>query len=413
MNRYATGGRAQKIAHWVGLHQDELVAFVSKLVAAESPSLEPLLHDDVLRQLSDALHGLGFHVRRLAGRTTAGHLYARPAVRLRHRRYQLVIGHCDTVWPEGTLRQMPVRISDGKLQGPGMYDMKAGLAQLIFGLKALQALKLTPKVRPVVFINSDEEIGSRESTRYIKRLARGADRALVLEPSLGPEGALKTARKGVGKFTVRVHGKAAHAGLEPGAGTSAILELSHVIQKLFAMNDASRGITVNVGMIDGGLRPNVVAPESTAVVDVRVLTKQDAEDIETRIRALTATTSGATLEIEGGIGRPPMERTEGNRTLWESARRVAGELGIVLSEDTAGGGSDGNTTSLYTPTLDGLGAIGGGAHAHHEFVYLDCLAERTALLALLLLEPPLAVGKSTRRRPATRGAARQPGVGRA
>ena len=159
------------------------------------------------------------------------------------------------------------------------------------------------------------------------------------------------------------------------------------------MNDASRGITVNVGMVDGGLRPNVVAPESTAIVDVRVLTRRDAEDIETRIRALTATTPGATLEIEGGIGRPPMERTEGNRILWEAARRVGQELGIVLSEDTAGGGSDGNTTSLYTPTLDGLGAIGGGAHAHHEFVYLDRLAERTALLALLLLEPPLAIGK--------------------
>jgi glutamate carboxypeptidase len=216
----------------------------------------------------------------------------------------------------------------------------------------------------------------------------------------------------VGKFTVRVHGKAAHAGLEPGAGTSAILELSHVIQKLFAMNDASRGITVNVGMVDGGLRPNVVAPESTAIVDVRVLTKRDAEDIETRICALTAATPGATLEIEGGIGRPPMERTEGNRTLWESARRVGQELGIELSEDTAGGGSDGNTTSLYTPTLDGLGAIGGGAHAHHEFVYLNRLAERTALLALLLLEPPLAARKSPRRRPAARGAARQAGVGR-
>jgi glutamate carboxypeptidase len=143
-----------------------------------------------------------------------------------------------------------------------------------------------------------------------------------------------------------------------------------------------------------------------------VLTKQDAEDIETRIHALTAATPGATLEIEGGRGRPPMERTQGNRTLWESARRVAEELGIVLREDTAGGGSDGNTTSLYTPTLDGLGAIGGGAHAHHEFVYLDRLAERTALLALLLLEPPLAVGRRTRRRPATRGAARQAGVGR-
>ena len=411
MNRDMPSRRAQKIAHWVGVHQDELVSFLSKLVAAESPSLDPPLHDEVLRQLCNALQGLDFCVKLLPGRSTAGQLYARPATRLHHGSYQLLIGHCDTVWPEGTLRNMPVRTSDGMLHGPGMFDMKAGLAQLIFGLKALQALKLIPKVRPVVFINSDEEIGSRESTRHIKRLARRADRALILEPALGPEGALKTARKGVGKFSIRVQGKAPHAGLEPGAGASAILELSHVIQKLFAMNDASRGITVNVGRIDGGLRPNVVAPESTAIVDVRVLTRRDAEDIESRIRALTATTPGATLEIEGGIGRPPMERTEGNRILWEAARRVGQELGIVLSEDTAGGGSDGNTTSLYTPTLDGLGAIGGGAHANHEFVHLDRLAERTALLALLLLEPPLAGGKR-RRRLAARGTARQAGAER-
>ena len=412
MNRNMPSRRAQKITHWVGVHQDELVTFLSKLVAAESPSLDPLLHGEVLRQLSEAFQGLGYSVRRLRGRTTAGHLYARPAVRLRHRGYQLVIGHWDTVWPEGTLRRMPVRISDGKLHGPGIFDMKAGLAQLIFGLRALQALKLTPKVRPVVFIDSDEEIGSRESTRYIKRLARGADRALVLEPPFGAEGALTTARKGVGKFTVRVRGEAVHAGLEPGAGTSAIQELSHVIQKLFTMNDASRGVTVNVGMVDVGLRPNVVAPESTAIVDVRVLTSRDAEDLESRIRGLTAATPGAALEIEGGIGRPPMERTLGNRALWGSARRVGHELGIVLREDTAGGGSDGNTTSLYTPTLDGLGAVGGGAHAHHEFVYLDRLAERTALLALLLLEPPLAIGKRPRRRQAARGAARQAAVER-
>ena len=195
MNPDTPTRRAQKIAHWMGVHQDELVTFLSKLVAAESPSLDPPLHDEVLRQLSNALQGLDFCVKRLPGRTTAGHLYARPATRLRHGSYQLLIGHCDTVWPEGTLRNMPVRISDGRLHGPGMFDMKAGLTQLVFALKALQALKLIPKVRPVVFINSDEEIGSRESTRHIKRLARRADRALILEPALGPEGALKTARK--------------------------------------------------------------------------------------------------------------------------------------------------------------------------------------------------------------------------
>jgi glutamate carboxypeptidase len=290
---------------------------------------------------------------------------------------------------------MPIRATDGKLHGPGVYDMKAGLAQLIFALKALSALRLTPTVRPVVFINSDEEIGSPESTRHIQRLARGADRALIVEPALGPEGRIKTARKGVGRYTVRIRGQAAHAGLEPGAGASAILELSHIIQKLFAMNDASRGITVNVGMVDGGLRPNVIAPESTAVVDVRVPTQADAELIEIRIRSLTVETPGTTIEVEGGIGRPPLERTKRNRALWESARGVAQRLGIELKDGTAGGASDGNTTSLYAPTLDGLGAVGGGAHASHEFIYVDRLVERTALLALILLEPP--VGRRRRR----------------
>jgi glutamate carboxypeptidase len=412
MTTPATTARAQQISRWVEAHREELVAFASRLVAAESPSLEPELHADLLQQLRNALEELGFRVRRLAGRTTAGHLFARPSVGRRCRRYQLLVGHCDTVWPEHTLRTMPLEATDGRLHGPGMYDTKAGLAQLIFALKALNALRLTPTVRPVVFINSDEEIGSPESTRYIKRLARRADRALIVEPALGPDGRLKTARKGVGRFTVRIRGKAAHAGLEPGSGVSAILELSHIIQKLFAMNDASRGITVNVGMVDGGLRPNVIAPESTAVVDVRVLTQGDADRIESCIRALTAETPGIAIEVEGGLGRPPLERTERNRPLWESARALAGELGIELRDGTAGGGSDGNTTSLYAPTLDGLGAVGGGAHASHEFVYIDRLAERTALLALLMLEPPLAGGRRRARRRAKSGAAgRVGGVG--
>jgi glutamate carboxypeptidase len=216
-----------------------------------------------------------------------------------------------------------------------------------------------------------------------------ADRAYVLEPSLGAQGQLKTARKGVGRFTVRVKGKAAHAGLDPAAGASAILELSHVIQALFAMNDAERGITVNVGTIDGGLSPNVVAPLSSATVDVRVLTEADARRIEAQIKGLAPATPGVTLEIEGGIGRPPMERTPRNRVLWEIARDRARLLGMELTEGVAGGGSDGNTTSLYTATLDGLGAVGDGAHAAHEFVYLKSIAERAALLTMLMLAPPL------------------------
>jgi glutamate carboxypeptidase len=403
--RLRNGERAPAISQWLAAHRAELVAFLEKLVAAESPSSEPELHAGVVALLGEALAEAGFRTRRLRGRTTAGQLFARPARRARGGRYQLVIGHCDTVWPGGTVREMPVAVRDGKLHGPGVFDMKGGLAQLVFALRVLAALRLAPKVEPVIFVNSDEEIGSRESTRHIVRLARRADRALILEPASGPEGRLKTARKGVGRYTVRIRGQAAHAGLDPQAGASAILELSHVIQRLFAMNDAGRGVTVNVGMVDGGIRPNVVAPESTATIDVRVPTQADAADLDARIRALEPRTPGATIEIEGGMGRPPMERTPGNRSAWDAARAAAEDLGIEIGEDSAGGASDGNTTSLYTPTLDGLGAVGGGAHARHEFIYLDKLDERAALLAMLLLAPALAPNQRRSRSGAARAGA--------
>jgi glutamate carboxypeptidase len=268
--------------------------------------------------------------------------------------------------------------------------MKAGLVQGLFAIEALAAVGANPlPVTPVFFVNSDEETGSQDSTRMITRLARRADRCFVLEPSLGPEGHLKTARKGVGRFTIKVKGKAAHAGLDPGAGASAILELSHIIQKLFALNDAERGISVNVGTIDGGLSPNVIAPESTATVDVRVPTQGDAERIERIIRGIQAHTPGTTVEVEGSVGRPPMERTPGNQRLWLLAQRSAAEIGFEIDQATAGGGSDGNTTSQLAPTLDGLGAVGAGAHAVSEHLIVEKMVERSALLAKLLSSPPL------------------------
>jgi glutamate carboxypeptidase len=282
---------------------------------------------------------------------------------------------------------MPVEERDGALTGPGVYDMKAGLTQIVFALRALRQLKLSPDVTPLVFVNTDEEIGSEESSPKIIRLARVACRAFVMEPSLGLAGQLKTARKGVGQFTVHIKGKAAHAGLNPEMGASAILELSHVVQELFALNDPGRGTTVNVGVIDGGLRPNVVAPQSRAVVDVRVATNEEAQRIDAAINGLQPRTPNVTLQITGGIKRPPLERTPGNQQLWQLAQGLGQQLGMELEEGTAGGASDGNLTSLYIPTLDGLGAVGDGAHASHEFVYVDKLPERAALLALLLLAP--------------------------
>ena len=258
---------------------------------------------------------------------------------------------------------MPVEVSDGKLKGPGVYDMKSGLAQMLYALRALHVLGLEPSLSPVVFVNTDEEIGSGESHAHITRLAKEARRVFVLEPSLGPLGKLKTARKGVGQFTVVVKGKAAHAGLDPEAGVSAIAELASVIQELFALNDASQGTTVNVGMIEGGLRPNVVAPESKAAVDVRVLTKEEGQRVEAAIRNLQPTTPQTTIEVTGGMGRPPLQLNEANRKLWELARDLGKQIGLELENGTAGGGSDGNFTSQFTATLDGLGGVGDGAQA--------------------------------------------------
>jgi glutamate carboxypeptidase len=368
----------------------EMLELLERLVLAESPSDDPSAQGPMLELLSDAFAQRGFRPRVIPGKNSGGMLLATPAERPRFVPHQLVLGHCDTVWPIGTLESMPIRTEDGNFWGPGSYDMKAGLVQGLFALEALAAAGVdTLPVTPVFLVNSDEEIGSRESTRVIKRFARRADRCFVLEPSLGPDGHLKTARKGVGRFTIRVRGIAAHAGLDPGKGASAILELSLIIQKLFALNDAERGVTVNVGTIDGGLSPNVVAPHSEAVVDVRAPTTEDAAQIEKAIHSLKAETPGTEVEVEGSIRRPPMERTPGNQKLWLLARRGADELGFEIEQAAAGGGSDGNTTSQYAPTLDGLGAVGAGAHAANEHLVLERMVERSALLARLLSFPPL------------------------
>lgn len=380
---------AQQILDHAQTLRDEMVAFLRSLVLAESPSTVPASQHHVLRLLEAALHANDFCTHIVPGKTTGGHLYARPRVRTRAQPVQLMLGHCDTVWPLGTLRDMPASINHNVMRGPGSYDMKGGLTLIMFTLRTLRDLGLAPVVTPVIFINSDEEIGSRESTPYIERLARCADRAFILEPALGHAGKLKTRRKGGGRFTVRITGKSAHAGLAPETGASAILELSHVIQQLHALNDPERGISVNVGMIEGGLRPNIVAPESQAVIDVRVRTQEDAAQVEQAILALEASTPGTEIAIEGCIGRLPMEATPRNQALWEVAREAGEALGIQLEEGLSGGFSDGNTTSLWTATLDGLGAVGDGAHAKHEFLYLDKLVERCALLTLLVMQPPL------------------------
>jgi len=378
---------ADILAH-LQARKSDFVAFLEELTHVESPSVAPETQDRARKVIADRLRANGFHTVELSGKNHGGNLFARPTARDRSLPIQLLIGHYDTVWPLGTLRDMPFEVEGNIVRGPGVYDMKGGITQIIFALEALAHFGATPPVTPVVFANSDEEIGSRGSTHYIRRLSQAACRAFVLEPSLGRDGKLKTARKGVGRFSVRITGQAAHAGLDPDKGASAILELSHVVQSLFALNDPEKGVTVNVGTIEGGLRPNVVAPESGCVADVRVRTQADADHVTEAILGLSPVVPGTSLTIDGGIGRPALEPTPRNRKLWSLAQELSSQIGLDLHEGLAGGGSDGNTTSLYTATLDGLGPVGDGAHAPHEFLYLDETLERTALLALLLLAPP-------------------------
>jgi glutamate carboxypeptidase len=378
-----------RVLDYVFDRQHAFTSLTRDLVEAESPSAHPETHDDVRRILRLALASAGYESREAGAPGGPRHVYARPAERRRGGPSQLVVGHFDTVWPVGSLDERPFCVDGNIIHGPGSFDMKAGLAQLIIALRAIRYLRLETPVVPVIFVNADEEIGSRSSTRYIKLLAQRAERAFVLEPALGERGDIKTARKGIGRFTVTVYGKAAHAGLDPEAGASAILELSHVIQKLFALNDVQRGITVNVGTIDGGIQPNVIAPHSKAVVDVRVPTVVDGNEIEDIIHAIKPTDPGVRLHIEGSIGRPSMETTPRNRKLWDEVRAAGESLGLELRAARAGGGSDGNTTSQYTATVDGLGAVGDGAHAMHEHLLIDKTLERAALLAMLLTTPSM------------------------
>ncbi len=378
---------ARILEHVLG-RRDEFVSFLTRLAELESPTDVPASQAAVQAVLREALEDLGFDVRFLPGRgASGGHLYARPRARRKGAPAQLLIGHSDTVWPVGTLERMPVREDDGRLAGPGTLDMKGGLTQIVFALRTLRDLGLEPQLTPVVFVNSDEETGSPDSKRTVHRLARRVRRAFVAEPALGEAGRIKTARKGVGRFRVEVTGRSAHAGLDPEAGASAVLELAHVIQGLHALADPERGVTVNVGVVEGGTRANVVPARAGALVDARVRTREDGDRLEEAVRALEATVPGTSVSVEGGIAVPPLERTPRNRRLWEQAREAAREMGLELEEAMAGGGSDGNTTSLHTATLDGLGCVGDGAHAEHEHIRIRPSLERCAVLARLLLLP--------------------------
>jgi len=296
----------------------------------------------------------------------------------------MLLGHLDTVWPLGTLGSMPFRIAKGRAWGPGVLDMKAGVAM---GLTALAALGETEALdRPVIFLlNSDEEVGSTVSRAITEKLARECAAVFVLEPAQGPSGAYKTARKGVGGYTVRVTGVAAHAGVDFERGHSAIHELAWQLEKVRGFTELDRGLTVNAGVIRGGTRTNVIAAEAEAEVDVRIARAKDASRIDRRFRSLRVRDGGCVLEVEGGMNRPPMERSRGTVGLFRRAATFAAQIGFELGEASTGGGSDGNfTAALGIATLDGMGAVGEGAHASHESVVLKELVPRTRLLAEMI-----------------------------
>jgi len=385
-NERTTEEGLQTLEHVHGM-KDEFVDFLSGLCRVESPTDHPATQSGVHALLEPAFTDLGYEVRIVEGRKSGNHLLAMPKRRSKRSPSQLLIGHSDTVWPLETLERMPVHVDEGRLHGPGTLDMKGGLSLIIFALRALRDLDHEPTVAPVVFVNSDEEVGSPDSKKHVRRLARAANRALVLEPALGPSGLIKTARKGLGRFQITVSGRAAHAGLDPDSGASAIVELSHVIQELNRLNDPEHGTTINVGLIGGGTRPNVIAAEATASVDVRVTSLEHGRRVEERVRAIEPVTPNVTIEVEGGVRVAPLERTPRNVVLWNEAQLRGAELGFDLDHGMAGGGSDGNTTSLFTATLDGLGCVGDGAHADHEHIVIDPSLDRCALLARLLLAP--------------------------
>jgi len=362
-----------------------MLSALRTFVLAESPSLEKAPADRCCGIVAGEWRKHGACVERLAQKHRGDHLrISWQSQKSRAAGQLLVLGHYDTVYATGTLVKMPFRLSASKAHGPGTFDMKAGIVQALFALSALQQAQ-TPLRKRIVFLwTSDEEIGSESSRKLIEAEARRSDAVFVLEPSFGPHGLLKTARKGVGEAEIIVHGRAAHAGLAPQEGVNAVHELARQIARLERWNDLRRGISVNADMIEGGTRVNVIAERARAVVDLRALRHADMRRLEQRLHALRPLTRGARLEIHGGFNRAPMERKV-SAALFSRAKSLAAQMGLSIGECVAGGGSDGNlTAALGVPTLDGLGAVGDGAHSAREYALVKAMPERAALLAAML-----------------------------
>jgi len=365
--------------------QRRIVDTIQQFVEIESPSDVKAAVDRLGTVIRSRFGELGGKVRVHRVEPAGNHIQVSFPGRREHKPV-LLLGHMDTVYPIGTISKMPFRVSKGRILGPGVADMKAGIALAFHAIEALLHWNGGQFPRPLsLLLVSDEEVGSASSRSLTETLAPGAGAVLVLEPAQGPQGAVKTARKGVGGYTLRVEGRAAHAGLDFEKGQNAILEMSRQICALSGFGDPARGVTINVGRVTGGTRPNVVPAEATASIDVRVRSRQDAAELHRKITSLEPANAQCKVMVTGSINRPPLERTGGVIMLYEKARSIAKALGWDLEEAAVGGGSDGNfTAALGVPTLDGLGAVGGGAHSPEEFAVVSELPRRAALLAGLI-----------------------------
>jgi glutamate carboxypeptidase len=364
--------------------QDALVRTIRELVEIESPSDNKPAADRMGRFLAERFEAFGGRPRFHPAPDFGNNLQIDfPGTEPdRHKKPVLLLGHFDTVYPLGTLANMPCHVAEGRLHGPGVLDMKSGIALMLYAIEALQSWQ-SGLPRPVtVFLVSDEEVGSSSSRKITEAMARESAAVLVLEPAAGTRGAVKTARKGVGDYTLTVKGVAAHAGLDPGKGHSAILELARQITAVSKFNDLQRGVSINPGVIRGGTRTNVVAAEATVEIDVRIKESKQAASLDKKFHSLNPFDKHCKLSIDGGINRMPMERTPGVAALYKKAQSIAKQIDWKLEEAAVGGGSDGNfTAGIGIPTLDGMGGVGQGAHAVHEHIVISELPRRALLLA--------------------------------
>ena len=359
-----------------------------EMVECESPSDDKAAVNRFGELLADTVAGQfggDATIKRVKGGDWGSHLLFRFGRVRRDAKQVLVLGHGDTVWPMGTLRTMPFREGEGRLWGPGVLDMKGGICVFLTAMRMVRELELPLPGSVVLQVNSEEEVGSPSSRALTEEMARKSAAVLVMEPGTGLAGKLKTERKGIGGYKVRVKGVASHAGGDFEQGASAVLELARQIEKISGWTDLARGVTVNAGVVGGGTKSNVVAAEAWAEVDFRVRKLGEVRGLERKFRGLRAVDRRCEVSVEGGLNRPPMERSAGGTALYKKAVAAGKEFGLAVEESATGGGSDGNfTAALGVPTLDGLGCVGEGAHALHESILVDKVPGRVALLAGLL-----------------------------